>query len=466
MKKGKFLKNVSISIFVQIASLLTSFVVSLIVPKFIDIIDYSHWQSYVLYSSYVSIFHFGLIDGFVLKYSKYDYEELNKEEIRSQLQVLLAFLSAISVGTILVSLFFLDSTTRTLGILLAISIVTKNHFWYSTTICQFTYRIDKYSKIMILQRGTYLIGVVILLLAGAKAFYWFCIADIVADILCGALAIKYNKELTFGKIKSLKNTFKNIGENIKSGISLLLANYSTALIIGSAKMMVQFKWGDIVFGKVSFGFSLTNLFLTFITAISVVLFPSLKRTDENKLPEMYTKIRSLSTSIMFLAIALYYPVAMIVNAWLPKYSESIGFMLYLMPFVVFVTRTNLLTNNYLKIFRREKRMLVINVVFAIIGALSYALFAFVVESLVGVLVSVVVVEIAKFFVSEIAICRDIKKKLYFDMLIEMALVGVFYASMLCLNPIPATIIYVLAALAYTAIIFLKTKTKRKEKSDI
>ena len=367
MKKRKLFFNIGISMLVQAVSLLTSFVVSLVVPKYIDMLDYSYWQTYVLYSSYVSIFQFGLIDGFILKYSKYDYDELDKEEMRSQLQIFLSFLSIISISIIIISILFLDGVSKILTILLAISIVVKNHYFYSSTICQITYRIDNYSKITILQRVSYLVGVLILLLFGFKEFYWFCIADIVGDILSGILAIKYNKELTIGRIKNVKNTLKDIGGNIKCGITLLLANYSTALIIGAAKMLVQFKWGDITFGKISFGFSLTNLFLTFITAISVVLFPSLKRIDENRLPDMYVKIRKISTSVMFLALSLYYPIALFINVWIPKYCESTRYMLYLLPLVVFVTKTNLLTNNYLKIFRREKQMFIINIAFALLG---------------------------------------------------------------------------------------------------
>lgn len=442
---------------VQAVSLLTSFVVSLIVPKYIDILDYSHWQTYVLYSSYVSIFQFGLIDGFVLKYSKYDYDELDKEEIRSQLQVFLAFLTTVSLFTIFVSVFFLDGVAKILGILLAISIVLKNHFWYSSTICQITYRIDKYSKITILQRVSYLIGVIILLVVGAKAFFWYCIADIIGDILSGILAVRYNKELSFGRIKNVRNTLKNIWDNLKCGISLLLANYSTALIIGAAKMLVQFRWGDITFGKISFGFSLTNLFLTFITAISVVLFPSLKRIDENKLPMMYSKIRKLSTLVLFVALAFYYPIALVINAWIPKYAESISYMLYLLPIVAFVTRTNLLTNNYLKIFRREKQMFVINIIFALIGIGLYSLCAFIFNNLLGILISVVVIEIFKFFVSEIVVCKDIKSKYIVNSLGEIVLVAIFYLAMIYLQPLPATLVYLSFVLFYGAYSYIVSR---------
>lgn len=459
MKNKKLFLNIGISIFVQIVSLLTSFVVSLIVPKYIDILDYSHWQTYVLYSSYVSIFQFGLIDGFILKYSKYDYDELNKEEIRSQLQVFLLFLFAFSISTVIVSTFLLDGVNKILAILIAVSIVTKNHFWYSSTICQITYRIEKYSKLTILQRASYLIGVVVLLLAGVKEFYWFCIADIVGDVLSGVLSIKYSKELFLGKIKSVKATLNNISSNVKCGISLLLANYSTALIIGAAKMLVQFKWGDITFGKISFGFSLTNLFLSFITAISVVLFPSLKRIDENQLSDMYVKIRKISTYIMLLALTFYHPVALIVNTWIPKYSESIEYMLYLLPIVVFVTRTNLLTNNYLKIFRREKMMFAINITFAVLGIGLYSLFALVFDSLVGILFSVVMVEMLKFYVSEFVVCKDIKGKITNSVLLETGLIVIFYFAMFTLKPIFATAVYFAAYIAYVTISYFIGKKK-------
>lgn len=460
MKRNKLFFNIGISMLVQVVSLLTSFVVSLIVPKYIDILDYSYWQTYVLYSSYVSIFQFGLIDGFILKYSKYDYDELDKEEIRSQLQVFLAFLITLSLLTIFVSVFFLDGVAKILGILLAISIVLKNHFWYSSTICQITYRIDKYSKITILQRFSYLIGVIVLLVVGVKEFFWYCIADIIGDIISGLLSVKYNKELSFGRIKNIRNTLKNIWDNLKCGISLLLANYSTALIIGAAKMLVQFRWGDITFGKISFGFSLTNLFLTFITAISVVLFPSLKRIDENKLPGMYSKIRKLSTLVMFVALAFYYPIALVINVWIPKYAESISYMLYLLPIVAFVTRTNLLTNNYLKIFRREKQMFAVNVIFALIGIGIYSLCAFVFNNLIGILISVVAIEIFKFFVSEILVCKDIKCKYIINDLGEIILVVVFYFAMIYLQPLPATLVYLSFVLLYGLFSYIMSRSRK------
>ena len=93
----KFAKNVVYSISAQIISLAVSFVLTLVVPRFIDEFQYAYWQIYVLYVGYVGVLHFGLLDGLVLRYSKYDYEELEKEKLRSQLIILLIFTSVMAI---------------------------------------------------------------------------------------------------------------------------------------------------------------------------------------------------------------------------------------------------------------------------------------------------------------------------------------------------------------------------------
>jgi O-antigen/teichoic acid export membrane protein len=74
-------KNISLSVLVQAISLIVSFVLNLIVPKFIDEYQYSYWQTFLLYAQYVGILHFGLLDGIVLRYSQYDYDELDKKVV-------------------------------------------------------------------------------------------------------------------------------------------------------------------------------------------------------------------------------------------------------------------------------------------------------------------------------------------------------------------------------------------------
>ena len=86
-------KNVGMSIAAQIISLSVSLVMNFILPKFISEYQYAMWQTYLLYVSYVGILHFGLLDGITLRYSQFDYDELDKPRIRSQFKCLLTMTS-------------------------------------------------------------------------------------------------------------------------------------------------------------------------------------------------------------------------------------------------------------------------------------------------------------------------------------------------------------------------------------
>ena len=102
IKKKSITVNVIISLIVQIVSLLVSFIVSFLVPKFIDEYQYAYWQTYILYVGYVGVLHFGLLDGIVLRYSQYDFDQLDKERIRSQFKILLSSTGMMSFGAILI----------------------------------------------------------------------------------------------------------------------------------------------------------------------------------------------------------------------------------------------------------------------------------------------------------------------------------------------------------------------------
>ena len=302
----KFAKNVIFSICAQIISMAVSFILTLIVPRFIDQYQYSYWQMYVLYVGYVGVLHFGLLDGLVLRYSKFDYEELDKARLRSQFIILLIFTSVLTVIGMTVSLLALGVPYKTIFLLVCIGILTKNMVTYSSYMFQITNRISKYVILIIAQRLAYGIIVVILLALRVNNFYWYCIADLCGDVIGIAIGAIFNRGLFLGSIIPLKETFKELKLNIFSGIILMTANWSAMLMIGSAKMIIQWRWDELLFGQVSFSFSVSNIFLVFVTAISVVLFPSLQRTAPEKLPSMYKSIRDILSPLLFFLMIFYF----------------------------------------------------------------------------------------------------------------------------------------------------------------
>ena len=418
----KFASNIVLSLLAQIVTLAVNFVMGLIVPKYISDYSYAYWQLYVMYASYVGILHFGLLDGLVLRYGAYDYGELDKKRIRSQFTFLLIITSTAAIILSGISIGVMQNAERTVFLLVAVGIVLRNISTYNSYTFQITNRINQYVVITIVQRVVYGISVVILLLLRVEEFYWFCIADMIGDCVGILIGICFNRgSLYLGRMIPLKEAFSEFRENLSAGILLMLANWSALLLVGSARMIIEWHWGELVFGKVSFAFSLTNIFLTFVTAISVVLFPSLKRIEGEKLPQMYKAIRELISPLLFLALILYFPGSWIVEMWLPNYAVSLEYLAILLPIIIFSSKVSLLTNNYLKVYRKEKSMLIVNLISVAVGFGLFALCAYVFDHLIALLVCVVFVMMLNSVLSEIVVMRVIRVRIVKEFIFEAVL---------------------------------------------
>ena len=414
-----------ISIVVQLVSLLVSFIVSFLVPKFIDEYQYAYWQTYILYVGYVGVLHFGLLDGIVLRYSQYDYDQLDKARIRSQFKILLGSTSAMAFAAVLVGSLLTGGISRTTVLFVAIGIVTKNLVTYNSYTFQITNRISKYAVLTITQRMSYGLIAVLLLLLRVNRFEFYCIAELSGDVVGIVLSRFFNKGMYFGKSLTLREAFRECRINVSSGIILMFANWSAMLLGGLAKMIVQWHWDELTFGKVSFSFSLSNLFLTFISAVSVVLFPQLKRTEQDKLPAIYKSIRNVISPLLFVTMLAYYPGCLILEKFLPKYSQSLIYLGLLLPIIIFTSKVSLLTNNYLKAYRKEKDMLRVNILSSVFGAVSFAVSAYIFDNLTALLVCVVLSNLIKSVLSERAVEQEIGIRFTKDHLIETAMTAAF-----------------------------------------
>ena len=237
----------------------------------------------------------------------------------------------------------------------------------------------------------------------------------------------------------------------------MIANFSFGFLIGGAKMVIQWRWDELVFGKVAFSFSISNLFLTFVTAIGVVLFPSLKRMEEDQLPNLYVKIRDTISPLLFYVMLLYFPGCWILEMWLPAYSESLVYIGILLPIIIFSTKVSLLTNNYLKAYRKEKMMLLINVISVVIGFVLFLLGSYVFSSLDFVLYSTVFVIMLRSIASEVAVMKCVKKNFTLDYIVEFVMTVAFVAIVQLLS-------LWWACLAYFGVLVVYSILYRKRKN--
>lgn len=456
ISNSRILKNTFFSIGAQIISLLTSIIVNLIVPRYISELNYAYWQTYLLYASYVGILHFGILDGMVLRYSEFDYKDVNKSNISFHFWFLnLLLLIFTSIG--IFSTYFLSSDLSKIQVvLISISILSKNLFMFSSYSYQMTNRIKSYAWLIIRQRLLYGVFAICLLLFKVDNFVFFCIADIIADLTGFIFSLWSNKE--FYKLYKINSKHvSDLLKSLKSGLMLMIANFSSNFIVGSAKFAIQIIWSAIVFAQISFSFSITNLFLTFVMAISAVLFPSLKRMDKSRLPIFYSAIRGLLTPVLICALAFYFPGSYILKIWLPKYEDSLIYAGILLPLIISSTKVSLLTNNYLKAFREEKKMLIINIMSMFIELALLVFFSVLYKSLEGILISTVLVSLVRSVISEWLVSSHINVKYTFENIIEFLILISFIIITMNLNDSVGFIVYSGLLLLYLFITYNSIK---------
>lgn len=452
LKRKQIANNISLSLFAQIISLVVSFILGLVVPRFIDEYQYAYWHTYLLYVSYVGILHFGLLDGVILRYSQYDYDELDKRRVRSQFVVLLVING---IASFILILFGNNSgnLSKIITFLVACGILTKNIFTYNSYFFQITNRIYNYAFIVILQRLVYGVFVVLLIFFNQQNFIWYCIADLTGDCAGIFLSLFHNKDLHFGSLLPFKETIQEAWLNISSGIMLMFANWSSMLLVNGAKMIIEWKWGSLVFGKSSFAFSVSNLILAFVTAISVVLFPSLKRMKTEVLSSFYKKLRDMMIPILFWGLLLYYPECWILEKWLPKYSDSLVYLGLLSPMVVYASIVSLLTNNYLKAYRQERLLLIINVLFVILASFLYGICAYWLKSFTAMLLAVVFIIMLRTIISEYSVMKLIHIEFKTEFIFEFIMTCAFLVSTQCFNRVTGFFFYLIIVIIYSFIKF-------------
>lgn len=378
-KAKGIIKNLYYTVAANFVTLLISVLLNLFVPKLLGVKEYSYWQLYVFYSSYVGFLHLGWIDGIYLKIGGEEYDRLNKPQLGSQYWYLILFelILAIAVGGY--AFFFLPTSNKSLILILtaAVAVITiaKQFIQY---ILQSTNRIKEYAHLSRSDRYLYIFFLAAYFLLGGRNFFWLIVLDILSKLLVTLWGMYQIKDMLFGRLIPIRQIWKEILDNINIGSKLMLSNIASMLIIGTIRFFVQNRWSIEVFGKLSFTLSISNMFLTFINAIGVVMFPLLRRTNNSRLSGLFITLRTLFVPITYSFLLFYVPVKLILEVWLPQYSISLMYMGILFPMVVYEGRMSLLINTYLKTLRKEKTILLVNVITlaisAIVGAITVYLF--------------------------------------------------------------------------------------------
>lgn len=457
-EKSAFLKNILYAFLAQGIALALSVFMSLIVPKVLNVEQYSYWQLFIFYIGYVGFFHFGLADGVYLRLGGCNYDELDYRELGGELRILfyiqVVLSVSIGIGVVFSDLLFERKYVIVLTIFYMIISNLSIFFGY---VFQAVNQTRLYSLSVIWDRIIVIICFGILVYFRVADFYVYVLIYSLSKLSSLIYCIVKGWRIVFAAKASFQTSWKRVKEDILAGINIMIANIAGSLILGVGRMVVDQRWGIESFGKFSFSLSLTNFFLLFITQISMVLFPALRRVSDEKMKEAYVKLRFLVSVLLPCAFLIYVPMKMFLLNWLPAYEESLQYMVLLLPICTYDGKMQLLCNTYLKVLRKEKQLLRKNIMALTVSVALCLMSGYVFNDVTAVAASMVIAIAVRSVMSELYLSKLMGERLFLQIAGEFALVIVFIAAHFCLSDWAAFSVMLFAYLLFLTMTYLKQK---------
>lgn len=451
-KAKKFLKNFTYSLMSNLISMIISTLIILIFPKILGVQEYGYWQLYLFYTSYVGFLHFGWNDGVYLKYGGIEYNKLDKDLLSSQFYMLFISQNIIALGLIIISYFYIENVDRLfILIMTSFNLVILNIRTMLVYILQCTNRIKEYANVIIVDRIVFIILIGIFIFFGNPNYKFFVYSDTLGKLLSLLLAMLFCKEIVFIRFSKLYINIRETIDNIKIGIKLMFANIASMLIIGTVRFGIERTWDVSTFGKVSLTLSISNFMMIFINALGLIMFPLLRRTNEKKLSLIYLTFREPLMAVLFAILILYYPLKQVLSLWLPSFSQSLHYMAFLFPIFINEGKMSILINTYLKTLRKEKVMLIINLITFFISVIVTIFSTFVLRNLSLSILSITILLTFRSTFAELVLAKYLKLNIYKNVITEITLISLFIILSWNLNNYNFIFLYIIIYIIYLAL---------------
>jgi O-antigen/teichoic acid export membrane protein len=360
----KNIAKVTISNFFKLFS---GVLVGFLLPKILGITDYGYYKTFTLYATYVGMFHFGICDGIYLMFGGKDYDELDRYKFRFYTVFLIALELIVSIILTIVSIATLPGELKFVFICLSLYLFSNNITVYFQFISQITSRFGELSIRNIIQSCLTTTSIIFLWFLykftdSVITYKLFTVIYVLITVILSVWYLFTYREITIGKRTSLKNAYKDIFKFLQLGFPLMIANLCSTLILTLDRQVVNIYFDKETYAIYAFAYNMLSLVTTATAAISTVLYPTLKRTDESELKKSYSGLINLVLVMVFGCMLAYYPLCLFVSWFLPKYIDSLKIFRIAFPGIAFSSAITIVMHNYYKTLQ-------VNLIFFIKGIL-------------------------------------------------------------------------------------------------
>ena len=449
MNLKSLIANFSVALVAQGTNLLVSFAVSLLLPKILGVEEYGYWQLFILYASYVGLFHLGLNDGVYLIKGGQGRDVIDKLSVNSQMAAGFIFQTGFAVVIVAAALAGGFGEQRVFVLVCtAIYLLLSNMGTYLGYVFQAMNETKLFSASVLINGVVFFVPLLVLLALGITDFRMYVVFYLFSRLCSLAFCLWFGRDFLVAGCMPLGSSFKLAFESIKVGIKLTLANLSGMLIIGIVQFLVDAQWDIATFSTLSLALSMVNFFMAFISNASMVLFPALRQTDTSEQAAFFAGARDLLGLILPAAYLLYIPIVFILGLWLPNYAASFALFTFLLPMCVYDGKMDIVGTTYLKVLRGETTLLKINVVTVACSAVGAFVGTHLLHSVEAAVIAAVVCIMARCLFTEFYLARAMEVSRSSIGLVSVLVTVAFVASAHFVGGMGAFIIFLVVYVAY------------------
>lgn len=449
------LKNILQVIISNVSTILCGVLVGFVIPKILTVGDYGMYKIFMLYANYLGILSLGIIDGIVLKYGGYDYEQLDKKKFRGYF----AWYTLLTFGFCLLfvaaSAFVNNVEYRHILVALGLYLVAVNVLGYYQQISQITQRFREYSNIKLIQSllnsAIVLVFLFIHVRGGAVTYMQYTVVFVLMNIALALWYVISYREIVFGKRESLASCAGEVFGLARKGFPLLVANLCSLLILSLDRQFVSVLFTKEQYATYAFAYSMLALVTVATSAVSTVLYPLLKRQNAEDLVAGYEHYVGAVIAFVGLGAVVFFPLAWFIRWFLPNYTESIVIFRIILPGLGFSSAISVVVQNYFKVYDRSNAFFGISVVILIISFVFNYIAWMIFKSRESISVASIITITIWFIVANGYIQRQHRDYRALNLVYGLLQMGLFYGATCIDNLLVSSALYVAGSAAVTYI---------------
>ena len=400
--------NTGTAFLAQGVAMALSIIQTMLVPKLLGSTQYGYWQLFLFYQSYVGFAHLGLNDGIYLIKGGQPRDIIDKKSVNSQFIFGAMFQLALALAIVVIALGGGFGPDREFVIVCTgIFLVIQNAATYLMYVLQAMNETRRSSYSTIVERLTFLIPLVVLLIKRYTTYQPFVISYIFSSVVQLAYCSWFCRDFFRAGLEPVRQAAGEAWGSIRVGFKLMVANIASQLVLGIARFAIDAAWGIDTFGELSLSLSLVNFFLAFVSQASMVLFPALRQAGLAEAKGFFVNVRDTMSLFFPIIYVLYYPMVWILSWWLPKYANSFVYFAFLIPICVFDSKMNICCTTFFKVRREEGRLLKVNVCTCVVSAVLTLGSVYVLGSIFWVINGVVISIVGRSLWSEARLTHEL-----------------------------------------------------------